>query len=140
MPKRCTGVHYVGLGESFSTSIYLQMLASIQPRTRLVQFARSPRTDPPSNPEGLSGVQSFRNEGPSSRVLNARTRFGLVELWMIRTTLQNLFVDTAENGASKEIWPPLSCKAHLRRAAVRRTLTSTARLGESRLQLGRMQS
>ena len=29
------------------TSIYLQNLASIQPRTSLVKFARSPRTDPP---------------------------------------------------------------------------------------------
>ena len=35
------------LGESFPTSIYLQNLASIQPRTSLVKFARSPRTDPP---------------------------------------------------------------------------------------------
>ena len=29
------------------TSIYLQNLASIRPRTSLVTFARSPRTDPP---------------------------------------------------------------------------------------------
>ena len=35
IPKRCKGVHYVDLGESFptSTSIYLQNLVSIQPRT-----------------------------------------------------------------------------------------------------------
>ena len=38
-------MHCVGLGESFPTSIYLQNLASIQPRTSLVKFARSPRTD-----------------------------------------------------------------------------------------------
>ena len=31
--KRCKGVHCVDLGESFPTSIYLQNLASIQPRT-----------------------------------------------------------------------------------------------------------
>ena len=37
----------VDLGESFPTSIYLQNLVSIQPRTSLVKFARSPRTDPP---------------------------------------------------------------------------------------------
>ena len=37
----------VDLVKSFPTSIYLQTLASIQPRTSLVKFARSPRTDPP---------------------------------------------------------------------------------------------
>ena len=45
--ERCKGVHCVDLGESFPTSIHLQNLASIQPRTSLVKFARSPRTDPP---------------------------------------------------------------------------------------------
>ena len=35
---RCKGVHYVDLGESFPTSIYLQNLASIQPRTSLFNF------------------------------------------------------------------------------------------------------
>ena len=45
--ERCKGVHCVDLGESFPTSIYLQNLASIQPRTSSVKFARSPRTDPP---------------------------------------------------------------------------------------------
>ena len=39
-------MHCVDLGESFPTSIYLQNLASIQPRTSLVKFARSPRTGP----------------------------------------------------------------------------------------------
>ena len=43
--ERCKGVHCVDLGESFATIIYLQNLASIQPRTSLVKFARSPRTD-----------------------------------------------------------------------------------------------
>ena len=47
IPERCKGVHCVDLGESFPTHIYLQNLASIQPRTSLVKFARSPRTDPP---------------------------------------------------------------------------------------------
>ena len=32
-PKRCKGVHCVDLDESFQTHIYLQNLASIQPRT-----------------------------------------------------------------------------------------------------------
>ena len=38
IPKRCKGVHCVDLGESFPTSIYLQNLASIQPRTSLLKF------------------------------------------------------------------------------------------------------
>ena len=47
--ERCKGVqvHSVDLGESFPTSVCLQKLASIQPRTSLVKFARSPRTYPP---------------------------------------------------------------------------------------------
>ena len=48
---RCKGVHCVDLGESFPTSIYLQHLASIQPRTSRVKFARSP-VDPPGMKEG----------------------------------------------------------------------------------------
>jgi len=35
---RCKGVHCVDLGESFPTNIYLQNLASIQPRTGLLKF------------------------------------------------------------------------------------------------------
>ena len=38
----CKRVHCVDLGESFQTHIYLQNLASIQPKTSLVKFARSP--------------------------------------------------------------------------------------------------
>ena len=37
----CKGVHCVDLGESFQTHIFLQNLASIQPRTSTVKFARS---------------------------------------------------------------------------------------------------
>ena len=37
--ERCKGVHCVDLGESFPTRIYLQNLASIQPRTSPVKFA-----------------------------------------------------------------------------------------------------
>ena len=36
--EQCKGVHCVDLGESFQTHIYLQNLASIQPRTSLVKF------------------------------------------------------------------------------------------------------
>ena len=34
-------MHFVDLGESFPTEIYLQNLASIQPRTSPVKFART---------------------------------------------------------------------------------------------------
>ena len=37
--ERCKGVHCVDLGESFPTSIDLQILVSIQPRTSPVKFA-----------------------------------------------------------------------------------------------------
>ena len=36
----CKGVHCVDLGESFQTHIFLQHLASIQPRTSPVKLAR----------------------------------------------------------------------------------------------------
>ena len=39
--ERCKGVHCVDLGESFPTSIYLQILASIQPRTSPNKFVSS---------------------------------------------------------------------------------------------------
>ena len=53
--KRCKGVYRVDLGESFHMiaihmSINLQNLASIQPRTSLVKFSRSPCTDSPNYP------------------------------------------------------------------------------------------
>ena len=38
---QCKGVHCVDLGESYQTHIYLQNLASIQPRTSPLKFARS---------------------------------------------------------------------------------------------------
>ena len=37
----CKGVHCVDLGERFQTHIYFQNLASIQPRTSPLKFARS---------------------------------------------------------------------------------------------------
>ena len=59
-------MHCVDLGESFRTSIYLQKLASIQPRTILVKFARSPRTDPPGNciPSETGGPASAPSAPP----------------------------------------------------------------------------
>ena len=36
--ERCKGVHCVDLGESFTTRIYLQKSASIQPRTSPSKF------------------------------------------------------------------------------------------------------
>ena len=39
--ERCKGVHCVDIGESFPTSIYLQNLASIQPRTSPKKFGKT---------------------------------------------------------------------------------------------------
>ena len=44
IPKRCKGVHCVDLGESFPTSIYLQNLASIQPRMSPKKFGKNGKT------------------------------------------------------------------------------------------------
>ena len=45
IPKRCKGVHCVDLDESFPTSIYLQNLASIQPRTSPKKFGKTGKRD-----------------------------------------------------------------------------------------------
>ena len=39
-------MHRVDLGESFQTHIFLQIFASIQPKTSPLKFARSSRLDP----------------------------------------------------------------------------------------------
>ena len=46
--EQCKGVHCVDLGESFPTHIYLQNLASIQPRTSPVKFAGGGGAESPS--------------------------------------------------------------------------------------------
>ena len=52
--EQCKGVHCVDLGESFQTNIYLQNLASIQPRTSPPKFraarAHIARARPPGDP------------------------------------------------------------------------------------------
>ena len=77
--ERCKGVHCVDLGEGFPTSIDLQNLASIQPRTSLVKFARplaiqqcsqllpprpGRRTSSVACPSQRSAGAAFRREGP----------------------------------------------------------------------------
>ena len=67
--ERCKGVHCVDFGESFPTSIYLQNLASIQPRMSLAKFARSPRAQIPQArhhrdvPRRLRGLGRARGAG-----------------------------------------------------------------------------
>ena len=51
--ERCKGVHCVDLGESFPTNIYLQNLASIQPRTsptKTIPDTPIPTPPPPLKP------------------------------------------------------------------------------------------
>ena len=64
------GVHCVDLGESFQTHIFLQNLASIQPRTSPVKFAR------PSNAAAihLPFVTTRRRAGVSVRLAGADVR------------------------------------------------------------------
>ena len=63
----CKGVHCVDLSESFQTHIYLQNLASIQPRTSPVKFARSHHGGHREGGEGaaVGGVGDGRHGGPS---------------------------------------------------------------------------
>ena len=70
--ERCKGVHCVDIGESLPTHIFLQNLASIQPRTSLVKFACSPRTDPPgaqrADAQRMDGGGFIRYEAVSVRL------------------------------------------------------------------------
>ena len=60
----CKGVHCVDLDESFQTHIYLQNLASIQPRTSPLKFVGSrdswSRSRPPCPGVGTWGVKDLR--------------------------------------------------------------------------------
>ena len=68
--ERCKGVHYVDLGESFPTRIYLQKSASIQPRTSPSKFGgkfnslficllrTTPSNSPAHGPESTRKVMS----------------------------------------------------------------------------------
>ena len=55
--ERCKGVHCVDLGESFPTNIYLQNLASIQPRTSPTKTI--PDTPIPTPPPPLKPTLNF---------------------------------------------------------------------------------
>ena len=65
-------MHCVDLGESFPTTIFLQNLASIQPRTSPFKFARSPRTDPPGAaiPRVLAEQDQARPGSVRARILD----------------------------------------------------------------------
>ena len=60
--KRCKGVHCVDLDESFPTSIYLQNLASIQPRTSPKKFGKTGKRDFEIS-FALTPVRAFEIEG-----------------------------------------------------------------------------
>ena len=82
----CKGVHCVDIGESFPTHIYLQNLASIQPRTSPLNFAgtsaRSRRAEADllarargREGQGLSAVPHRDGAGPGGAAGRAgRTR------------------------------------------------------------------
>ena len=65
------GVHCVDLGESFPTHIYLQNLASIQPRTSPLKFVGS-RNSWGLHPGGLHFPSAAR--GPPTRARRSRSR------------------------------------------------------------------
>ena len=59
--EQCKGVYCVDLGESFQTHVYLQNLASIQPRT-----------SPPKLGRGVSGGRHAAARAGNARDLGAR--------------------------------------------------------------------
>ena len=70
--EQCKGVHCVDLDERFQTHIYLQNLASIQPRTSPLKFAASvpsPRTPAPAPP--LLGSDGPTHIGAEETILGS---------------------------------------------------------------------
>ena len=61
--ERCEGVRCVDLDESFQTHIFLQNLASTQPRTIPVKFARSGNAADVKSREGPAAGPSARRSG-----------------------------------------------------------------------------
>ena len=99
--ERCKGVHCVDLGESVQTSIYLQNLASIQPRTSHLIFIIlaasrdlifTERSSPPSGPKTPGGkrlsVLSFR---PNRGHVFRRPRGSAAKLAACQLCKQNSF-------------------------------------------------
>ena len=80
------GVHCVYLGESFQTLIYLHNLASIQPRTSPLKFARSPRRLPRLTPLSLIGMPTGRAK-PLTHALQASLHLGGSERYQLMGNL-----------------------------------------------------
>ena len=74
--EQCTGVHCVDLGKSFQTHIYLQNLASIQPRTSPVKFAasRESSTAARGRPQAPRRDQAPGRADPTVAATEARRR------------------------------------------------------------------
>ena len=90
----CKGVHCVDLGESFQTHIFLQNLASVQPRTSPVKFARPLAMQPLSSPgrldDGSTLAASPRPEvrGESIRsALAQKARASRGATWCLRCSI-----------------------------------------------------
>ena len=80
LAELCKGVHCVDLGESFQTHIYLQNLASIQPRTSPIKFARSSLRQRPRAPA------SSPSRGARRPVTLLGARGGRAEKYGLRAT------------------------------------------------------
>ena len=69
--EQCKGVHCVDLGESFQTHVYLQNLASIQPRTSPVKFAAS--RDKPGRPQVVKKAAKKSTASPKIQQILTET-------------------------------------------------------------------
>ena len=81
------GVHCVDLDESFPTHIYLQNLASIQPRTSPVKFARSGCISKRCS-QASEGTPAASPPASSARRLIRGNSWGSV-LWLLRSEVNN---------------------------------------------------
>ena len=63
--EQCKGVHWVDLGESFQTHIFLQNLASIQPRMGPKKFESSSKKSSRRPPQALGPGVSDLQKGQS---------------------------------------------------------------------------
>ena len=82
----CKGVHCVDLGESFPTSIYLQNLASIQPRTSPLKFRRRSRRTPPD-----SAAEFRKRAWADASALSKLNSWRLLKLIKIKSARSRLY-------------------------------------------------
>ena len=92
-------MHCVDLCQSFPAKIYLQILASIQPRTSLVKFARSPRTDPPG--DRVHGADCRRLQMGAGRRADPQQQDGAARAAEVRALVERFDIESYSDFSAK---------------------------------------